>query len=499
MSYWNTLELAPTSDARAIKRAYAKKLKVTQPDEHPVAFQHLYSAYQSALNYARYQTANTAHSEDTAILATPEPVETPAPLSSPLEHPAAYLTPVIRILDDVGANAANNVDQTSDNTQGNPQHNIQNNLQKTLQKNIDNESTNSAKVKLSELTPKNHETEQNSKEKNTDTPLTTQTNATNQEKTSDQARLTITDVTPDEVLEIDVPDDDEELTLDEINPYQQEGERLVAQTRELLKTRNEFHLEDRWHFLAQSAFILDDAFNWRLGLAVLQLLIDHHAIYHQVKTQQLSGHLLGYLDSLFNWNANRTRLHQHFDPLACDALLNKIVDVNSQHNTTAGLRGAKSVKLVFENRQPIATYFFPSSAKRAIACLIDLLLVWLMSATLDKGIGALLNIIFDLQWDMLMATLFAVLLTLMNWLGESSIYQTTPGKRALGLIVTNKDFQRLPRLQSFWRALIFTLSCFGFYLTLLINALMGDKMLHDRMSKSYVFDMRKTREEHNRK
>lgn len=487
MSYWNTLELAPTSDARAIKRAYAKKLKVTQPDENPVAFQRLYTAYQSALDYARYEATNAAHSENSTTPVTPaEPAETPVPLS-PLEQPEAYLTPVIRVLDDVEVNTASNSDNTSDNPKSNSQQNLH------------NESTSDAKVKLSELAFKHPTTEQNSKQNNTDTPLTTQTNVINQENISDQARLTITDVSPDEVLEIDVPDDDEELTLDEINPYQQEGERLVAQTRELLKTRNEFHLEDRWHFLAQSVFILDDAFNWRLGLAVLQLLIDHHAIYHQVKTQQLSGHLLGYLDSLFNWNANRTRLHQHFDPLACDALFNKIVDVNSQHNTTAGLRGAKSVKLVFENRQPIATYFFPSSAKRALACLIDLLLVWLMAATLDKGIGALLHIAFDLQWDMLMATLLAVLLTLMNWLGESSIYQTTPGKKALGLIVTNKDFQRLPRLQSFWRALVFTISCFGFYLTLLINALMGDKMLHDRMSKSYVFDMRKTREEHNRK
>ena len=41
----HVLELDQTADERAVKRAYAKRLRVTRPDEDPVAFQHLHEAY----------------------------------------------------------------------------------------------------------------------------------------------------------------------------------------------------------------------------------------------------------------------------------------------------------------------------------------------------------------------------------------------------------------------------------------------------------------------
>lgn len=49
---WEILELAPTTDAREIKRAYAKRLKLTKPDEKPAEFQLLHEAYKFALYYA---------------------------------------------------------------------------------------------------------------------------------------------------------------------------------------------------------------------------------------------------------------------------------------------------------------------------------------------------------------------------------------------------------------------------------------------------------------
>jgi hypothetical protein len=49
MNIWRELGLEQTQDLRAIKRAYAKCLKTTRPDEHPEAFQRLYSAYKAAL------------------------------------------------------------------------------------------------------------------------------------------------------------------------------------------------------------------------------------------------------------------------------------------------------------------------------------------------------------------------------------------------------------------------------------------------------------------
>lgn len=52
MNLWTALKISPTRDIKEIKRAYARELKVTRPDENPEAFQVLYDAYQMALDYA---------------------------------------------------------------------------------------------------------------------------------------------------------------------------------------------------------------------------------------------------------------------------------------------------------------------------------------------------------------------------------------------------------------------------------------------------------------
>lgn len=49
------LGLEPDADERAIKRAYAKRLKHTRPDEDAAGFQQLHEAYQAALAYAQYR------------------------------------------------------------------------------------------------------------------------------------------------------------------------------------------------------------------------------------------------------------------------------------------------------------------------------------------------------------------------------------------------------------------------------------------------------------
>jgi hypothetical protein len=51
-SLWDILGTEPTGDERAIKRAYAKQLKTTRPDDDPAAFQQLREAYEYALRHA---------------------------------------------------------------------------------------------------------------------------------------------------------------------------------------------------------------------------------------------------------------------------------------------------------------------------------------------------------------------------------------------------------------------------------------------------------------
>lgn len=54
MSIWKILGIEPTTDKRAIRRAYAAKTRKIHPEDAPEEFQELHEAYQAALGYAEY-------------------------------------------------------------------------------------------------------------------------------------------------------------------------------------------------------------------------------------------------------------------------------------------------------------------------------------------------------------------------------------------------------------------------------------------------------------
>ncbi len=61
------LELDPDADERAIKRAYAKRLRTTRPDDDPEGFQQLHEAYQAALSWAQYRAQWAQDDEDVNV------------------------------------------------------------------------------------------------------------------------------------------------------------------------------------------------------------------------------------------------------------------------------------------------------------------------------------------------------------------------------------------------------------------------------------------------
>lgn len=64
MNVWAILGTRETSDEREIKRAYARTLKVTRPEDDPQAFQELRDAYEAALRFARHAAEAGEDEED---------------------------------------------------------------------------------------------------------------------------------------------------------------------------------------------------------------------------------------------------------------------------------------------------------------------------------------------------------------------------------------------------------------------------------------------------
>ena len=54
MNIWEILHIEPTTDKKAIKKAYAARTKVIHPEEKPEEFRQLHEAYQAALKYAEF-------------------------------------------------------------------------------------------------------------------------------------------------------------------------------------------------------------------------------------------------------------------------------------------------------------------------------------------------------------------------------------------------------------------------------------------------------------
>ncbi|MDQ0455894.1 hypothetical protein [Rhizobium paknamense] len=87
MTVWHELGLEPTSDERAIKKAYALKLKTVRPDEDPQGFQRLNECYKAALAMAK---EGLRRAEEQSIQSVSVAISLPEDLDNPVEPAPAH-------------------------------------------------------------------------------------------------------------------------------------------------------------------------------------------------------------------------------------------------------------------------------------------------------------------------------------------------------------------------------------------------------------------------
>ncbi len=445
MDNWTLLGLEPGAAKKAIKQAYAKRLKQTRPEDNPEGFKALHSAYQWALQNSEEEAPviiladedieekifERRASDDTTVIpasnaatlgyveAPEEAKENPDPSKTVLassttvrEQPSA---PSVSLL------APSLIVAASVDTQSPPPLDI----------------------------PPSQEASQTTfSETILPAPATTKTVVT---ETSVESSLV-----------------DEEYIL-----YRQDWQLFEAKLANLWNNATT-SMDDpsQWHFLEQIPSILDLEFRQQASYKIFAQVSEANVIATQSKTLFVKPNVLNYLNHVFNWENRWQEFERYFSTEQINAVFPYLDSLTAAHANT------KTITV-----KPQELFFF----RRGNAFVIDGILIVIMSylvTVLTIEWGWTVEQAQTLGWQVAFVNVLLV-----NPLLEILPWRATLGKRVLGLCVVNSQGNTISIWQSFART----------YLTLLNLGLIkfigwvnffiarrNNMLLQDWLTRSYV-------------
>ena len=156
---------------------------------------------------------------------------------------------------------------------------------------------------------------------------------------------------------------DNNLALD-LALRQEEYKRIITEVNILLQNNSIPRDLQKWHFLANSPYILENEFNSQLGRHLFFLL----SRYGQTRVRRTRGKyykrevprsLIRYCDEIFSWRNHAGHLMHEFGQDFCRLVFSKLDDNYSANNFAQGVRGGVIVHEVRETSSqpgPTRTY-----------------------------------------------------------------------------------------------------------------------------------------------
>lgn len=261
--------------------------------------------------------------------------------------------------------------------------------------------------------------------------------------------------------------------------------QLLRQCEQALDSRHGLTDPDDWHFLSSEPRLLDQDFNHRLGHAVFCCIADRQI----TAGIEIHPRVLHYLNDLFNWKGKRQGFHfQHGEEYG-EAIFSLLDQPPPQADMMRGVRGGDLVSPADDNTSSTPTPAYASYGIRILAFVMDIFFVMIAVGLLVIGPYNTLNSSAPIAdvWLLLSTPPGYLLLALVM---ESSRLQATPGKYLLGMRVVNQHGLAIPLWHNLLRVIVFLLSGILWKVIFILNAFMKSRLLHDRISSSFVVRQR---------